>query len=295
MILSASRGSHGECRARNRSSLSRGGDARAGAHRTRSQTAAGLPDEAIVGRGSCVRAGVLRFDSGEELFDAAELFESQPLPGGRRDRDREQLGGVARLAADACATRGLRSARRAGAQNPPVVGVGAGPDEYAASMRALLADAGVDALMAYYVDHPDGDPEAVLDAVAAVSAGEAKPIVASVVRADGELPVEERLGGAELLVPGVVCRRARACGRTSRVALATAGRGAAVPRSGPSGSTRGDRFDSPSRAPRRLALARAKSRTCWPPTESSAAASHRCRDLEPGPLRCPITDSHSGL
>ena len=32
----------------------------------------------------CIRPGVLRFRGGEELFNAAEFFEHQPLPNGRR-------------------------------------------------------------------------------------------------------------------------------------------------------------------------------------------------------------------
>ena len=36
-------------------------------------------------------AGILRFTSGEELFNAAEFFEGQPLPGRPAGRHREQL------------------------------------------------------------------------------------------------------------------------------------------------------------------------------------------------------------
>jgi acetate---CoA ligase (ADP-forming) len=48
--------------------------------------------------------------------------------------------------------------------------------------------------MVYYVEHYDGDPEAVLDAVSAVAEGWPKPVVASVLRADGRLPAAE-IGG----------------------------------------------------------------------------------------------------
>jgi acyl-CoA synthetase (NDP forming) len=134
------------------------------------------------------QAGVLRFRSGEELFDAAQLFERQPLPRGREIGIVSNSRGVATLAADACATRGLQVSEATEAQNPLVLGVGAGPDEYAASIRELLGDAGIDALMVYYVDRHDGRPEAVLQAISAVSAGQSKPVVASVVRSDGRLP-----------------------------------------------------------------------------------------------------------
>jgi acyl-CoA synthetase (NDP forming) len=74
------------------------------------------------------------------------------------------------------------------AQNPRVLGISAQPEEYSACIRGLLRDAGIDAVMAYYVDGRDGDPEAVLDAISAVSEGQSKPVVASVVCSDGRLP-----------------------------------------------------------------------------------------------------------
>ena len=135
-----------------------------------------------------LQAGVLRFRGGEELFDAAEFFEHQPLPSGRRIGIVSNTAGVATLAADACATRRLDVSEASEAQNPLLMGIAAGPDEYAASVRELLSDAGIDALMVFYVDFHDGDPEAVLKAISAVCEGQPKPVAASVVRSDGQLP-----------------------------------------------------------------------------------------------------------
>ena len=209
----------------------------------RSHTAAALRGDAAVDA-LLHQAGVLRFRGGEELFDAAEFFERQPLPSGRRIGIVSNSAGVATLAADACATRGLEVREASEAQNPLVMGISAGPDEYAASIRELLGDAGIDALMVFYVDFHDGDPEAVLDAISAVSAGQPKPVVASVLRSDGRLPARTGVGRAELPVPRVVCRRARARGRTSRMALAAARRAPALSRPGRAGGARGDRFIS---------------------------------------------------
>ena len=153
----------------------------------RSHTAAALRGGAAVDA-LLQQAGVLRFHGGEELFDAAEFFERQPLPRGRRIGIVSNSAGVATLAADACATRGLEVREASEAQNPLLVGISAGPDEYAASIRELLGDAGIDALMVYYVDFHDGDPEAVLEAISVVSEGQPKPVAASVVRSDGGLP-----------------------------------------------------------------------------------------------------------
>jgi acyl-CoA synthetase (NDP forming) len=87
------------------------------------------------------------------------------------------------------------------AQNPLLMGITAGPDEYAASVRELLGDAGIDALMVFYVDFHDGDPEAVLDATSAASEGQPKPVAASVVRSDGQLPPQTGVGVPNYLFP----------------------------------------------------------------------------------------------
>ena len=166
----------------------------------RSHTAAALRSDAAVDA-LLHRAGVLRFPGGEELFDAAEFFESQPLPLGRQIGIVSNSAGVATLAADAAATRGLDVSESTDAQNPVVLRISAGPDEYAASIRELLGDPGVDAVMVYYVEYYDGDPEAVLDAISAVAEGRPKPVVASVLRADGRLPARTGVGVPNFLFP----------------------------------------------------------------------------------------------
>jgi acetate---CoA ligase (ADP-forming) len=151
-----------------------------------SDTAAALRGDAVVDA-LLHEAGVLRLRSGEELFDAAEFFACQPLPSGRQIGIITNSAGVATLATDACATRGLEIARRATAANPLVFPVSASADEYATSIPKLLADPGIDALMVCYVDLSD-DPASVLAATSAASAGQPKPVVASIVRSDGQLP-----------------------------------------------------------------------------------------------------------
>ena len=91
----------------------------------------------------------------------------------------------------------MRDARAGGERGkrpaePVVLAISAGPGDYAASIRELLGDAGIDALMVFYVDVHDGDPEGVLDVISAASEGQPKPVVASVLRSDGRLPVERR-------------------------------------------------------------------------------------------------------
>jgi len=159
----------------------------------RSHTAAALRGDAVVDA-LLHHCGVLRFRGGEQLFDAAEFFERQPLPQGRRIGILSSSAGVATLAADACAMRGLEVREATQAPNPLVLGINAGADEYAASIQRLLRDPGIDALMVFYVDFYDGDPQAVLDAISAASRGQRKPVVASVLRSDGRLPERTRWG-----------------------------------------------------------------------------------------------------
>ncbi len=166
----------------------------------RSHTAAALRSDAAVDA-LLHQAGVLRFRGGEELFNAAEFFESQPLPRGRRIGIVSNSAGVATLAADAAVTRGLDVSESTDARNPVVLGISPGPDEYAASIRELLGDPGVDAVMGYYVEYYDGDPEAVLDAISAAAEGQPKPVVASVLGADGRLPERTRVGVPNFLFP----------------------------------------------------------------------------------------------
>jgi acyl-CoA synthetase (NDP forming) len=157
-------------------------DADAGSH-----TAAALRGDAVVD--ALLRdAGVLRFHDGNELFNAAEFFERQPLPGGHRVAIVSNSTGIATLAADACTERGLSVTGEG-----TVLGIHADAPRYAAATREALADPAVDALAAFYVQLHGGDPRAVLDAISAAAAGQRKPAVASVVGGDGRLP--ERADG----------------------------------------------------------------------------------------------------
>ncbi len=164
----------------------------------RSHTAAALRGDAAVDA-MLRQAGVMRFRSGEDLFNAAEYFGSQPLPPGRRAAIVSNSQGLATLARDASAARGLlvgdvgQAVEGFGGggvshANPLVLGVGASAADYADAVSRLLADHDVDAVMVYYVDLADGDPRAVLAAVQEAASGQGKPIVCSVIGADGQLP-----------------------------------------------------------------------------------------------------------
>ncbi len=155
--------------------------------REQSDTAAALRGDTVVDA-LLHQAGVLRARTGEELFNAAEFFARQPLPQGRQIGIVSNSRGVATLASDSCLNRGLELGRPAGSENPRVLESGAGPADYAAATGELLAEPGIDALTIHYIDRGDGDAAAVLAAVSSASAGQRKPVVASVLRADGQLP-----------------------------------------------------------------------------------------------------------
>jgi len=160
----------------------------------RTHTSAALHGDAVVDA-LLHRGGVQRFRSGEELFNAAEFFDRQPLPSGRQIGIVANSAGVATLAADACAARGLIVAETRGrVRNPLVMQFRAGSQDYLRGVRGILRDAGVDALMAFYVDPLGGDPERVLEVISVAAAGQGKPVVACVVTAEGGLPIGQRAG-----------------------------------------------------------------------------------------------------
>ncbi len=145
-------------------------------------TAAALRGDAVVDA-LFHQAGMLRFRGGEELFNAARFFESQPLPRGRQVAIVSNSAGVATLALDACITRGLVVS---GEGNPDVLGPGAGPEDYARTARAMLADPAADALLVFYVERSGADAEDVLAAVSEASTEHDKPVVASIIGSDGQ-------------------------------------------------------------------------------------------------------------
>ena len=160
-----------------------------------------------------LQAGVLPVSGTQELFDAAALLATQPPPPGRRVAVLTNSGGLGTVAADACLTRGLRLAepspettaalrealpRADRTSNPIDMGIAAGPAQYTAALRHLLADAAVDAAVVLYVDIAGRDADSVVRAVAAEGYSHAKPIAASILEADGAVAAASREAGVGL-------------------------------------------------------------------------------------------------
>lgn len=147
------------------------------------------------------QAGVLRVAGAQELFDAAALLERQPLPAGRSVAVVTNSGGLGTLAADACLSRGLTVAplaettcrdieqsvpRADRTRNPVDLGISATPQELRGAVDAVLADEAVDAAIVLSVDLAGVDPADMLAALEPpAETVRVKPVVASVVRADG--------------------------------------------------------------------------------------------------------------
>jgi acetate---CoA ligase (ADP-forming) len=166
----------------------------------RSHTAAALRGDEVFDA-LLYQAGLLRFRSGDELFNAAAFFERQPLPAGRRIGIVSNSVGVATIAADAAAARRLEVTEADDAPNPLILPIGAGPDDYSTGVGRLLAEPAIDAVMVFYVEVHEGDPDAVLETISTACAGQPKPAVACVVRSDGRRRPRARAGVPNFLFP----------------------------------------------------------------------------------------------
>lgn len=128
------------------------------------------------------RAGMLRVDSLEELFDAAEVLSTTRTPRGRRAAILTNGGGAGVLAADAVVAEGGKLAELAPrtlqtldevlpatwSHGNPVDIIGdAPPSRYAAALQALYRDPGVDVVLALNCPTAMAGSREVAEAVAA--------------------------------------------------------------------------------------------------------------------------------
>ncbi|MGZ8752326.1 MAG: acetate--CoA ligase family protein, partial [Acidimicrobiia bacterium] len=112
------------------------------------------------------QAGVIRVDTLEQFFDTAQLLAHQPLPAGRRVVIVSNGGGPGTLAADACAANGLEVLELpaavqaelrtfvspdAAVTNPLDLVASATADQYERTLRTVLAEPTVDAVIVIFV------------------------------------------------------------------------------------------------------------------------------------------------
>ncbi|MFN8035597.1 MAG: GNAT family N-acetyltransferase [Acidimicrobiia bacterium] len=189
------------------------GRSSAGRRAASSHTAAlASPDNAI--DALFHQAGVVRVDTLEQLLDTARVLAHQPLPAGRRLAIVSNGGGPGILAADAAEHAGLDvpelaettqdvlrsfASPDATVRNPIDLVASAPAAHYEQALRAVLADPGVDAVLAIFV--PPLVTEAV-DVAAAITVAAStrpdKPVVACFLGRTGML---DALGGGDRAVP----------------------------------------------------------------------------------------------
>lgn len=138
------------------------------------------------------RAGVLRAPTADTMFDWARALAWCPLPHGRRVAVLTNAGGPGVMAADALAAHGLHLAdlqaetveslheeldTAASVVNPVDMLASATPQQYATSLRLLLADAGVDAVLLILPPPPMFTAGAVARLLIPIIQTAAKPVV----------------------------------------------------------------------------------------------------------------------
>ncbi|MGE3621628.1 MAG: acetate--CoA ligase family protein [Acidimicrobiia bacterium] len=160
------------------------------------------------------QAGVIRVDTLDELFDMALVLSAQPLPAGPRVAIVGNSGGPGILAADACNAAGLevvelstatQAALRAtvdphaAVANPVDLVASATPDAYERALDLVLADDGVDAVIAVSTPTFAAPPAAVAEVLAGVAARTTKTVVGCFVAAP-EVPALVTAGTGDRLV-----------------------------------------------------------------------------------------------
>ena len=149
------------------------------------------------------RAGVIRADTSEELFDWARALAWCPLPQGRSVAVLTNAGGPGVAAADALEAQGLRIAElsdetraalrgvlppAAGIHNPVDMLASASPTEYAECLRILLADPNVHSVMVIIPPPPMYATGGVARAMIPTIYTAEKPVLAVLM---GELLIQE--------------------------------------------------------------------------------------------------------
>jgi acetyltransferase len=149
------------------------------------------------------RAGVLRAETSEEMFDQARALAWCPLPEGNRVGVLTNAGGPGVTAADALEARGLKMAdfseatlsalseilpSAASLHNPVDMLASAGPDQFAACLQAMLDDPGTDSVMVIFPTPPMHTAGAVAKALIPIIHQADKPVVISVM---GERLIQE--------------------------------------------------------------------------------------------------------
>jgi acetyltransferase len=158
------------------------------------------------------RAGIIRADTFESLFDSATALAMQPLPRGDRVAVITNAGGPGIMTADAVETSGMKVASlhpdtaddlreklpaAASVGNPIDVLGDADPERYAMAVEAAQNDPSVDAVIVILTPQAMTRPAETARAIAAKANGE-KPVLASFMGGADVLPGRDELVAASL-------------------------------------------------------------------------------------------------
>jgi acetate---CoA ligase (ADP-forming) len=147
------------------------------------------------------QSGVVRVDTVEELFDLAMAFSHQPIPRGNRVAIVTNAGGPGIIIADACEAHGLQVSElsegtrsrlaahfpeEASLTNPVDMIASATPQSYRVAVEAVLADPGIDAVIATFVPPLGIRQEDVAEAIVeVVERQKEKPVLAVLMGREG--------------------------------------------------------------------------------------------------------------
>ena len=138
------------------------------------------------------KAGVLRADTAEQMFDWARALENCPLPHGNRIGILTNAGGPGVIAADSLELHGLALAQlrestlkglsatlppAASVHNPVDMLASASPEQYAACLKLMLEDVQVDGAMVILPPPPMFNAEDVANAMIPLIHASDKPVV----------------------------------------------------------------------------------------------------------------------
>lgn len=136
-------------------------------------------------------AGVVRVETVAQMFDVATLLAHQPLPRGARIAVVGNSRALGLLVADACAEHGLELT------SPPVdVGSAGTAADFAAALRAAVAEESADALVTVFVPPLAASGEEVARVLAEVTEGWGKPVVSTFLATEG-IPEQLQRRGAD--------------------------------------------------------------------------------------------------
>ncbi len=177
------------------------------------------------------KAGIVRADTAEQMFDWARALERCPLPKGNAVAVLTDAGGPGVIAADALETNGLQLAQlseatlqilstllppAAGIHNPVDMLASASPKDYAECLKLLLKDKQVDAAMVILPPPPMFTAEAVAEALIPVIQESTKPVVVALLGSELTAAAFERFNQSGIVTYPFPERAASALGILTR-------------------------------------------------------------------------------